>query len=558
VRRGFSAGRPHVPSLPFRGTAREEVQDLLQLRRYNEQEIRSAFEALAPLSTENHDKDNTAHVDLVAGLTHLVQEKESRLAADRSALPHFNPLVTERDIATQTSLVQAALVGSAHHVDVRALDWKTFRQLTVAFGEKLDERVWGIAASYLCVGLSVGVIVPCMTLLVAELNMSPSTYGFVVAAFGLSKLLGNIPAAILVEQRGRKPVMLGGTLLCGASLAAVSMVFLPGFGADWLLACRFLAGFGVAGFVAGGNMFMSDVSTALNRTRTIAPVMASFAAGTALGPAVGGALVHTLGLAQSYVAVGCAYAAVALLGHIAIHETALARATVLARQQAISQEVVTDTSWPSVSSLKSSFREALLSWRDLLRSTSLRDVVLLQGASSFALSGAQMTLLPLFLVSPSLALSPTQIATCFAAHSIGAFLAAQPVALLADKIGKHRVLLGGGLLFSVSALALPQATDMMGLLFALVPMSIANATVASAPTALISDLSSQRNRAQAMSLLRTAGDIGLLGGATLAGLIATHASISSALSFDAICLGASAVWFGSKYAMMSQMPSRKE
>ena len=52
--------------------------------------------------------------------------------------------------------------------------------------------------------------------------------------------------------------------------------------------------------IKGGFMFMSDISNPRNRTRTIAPVMAGFSTGAALGPAIGGVLVDTIGIPYTY------------------------------------------------------------------------------------------------------------------------------------------------------------------------------------------------------------------------------------------------------------------
>lgn len=41
--------------------------------------------------------------------------------------------------------------------------------------------------------------------------------------------------------------------------------------------------------------FLTIYSTPLNRTRTIAPVMAGFSGGAALGPAAGGVLIDSIG-----------------------------------------------------------------------------------------------------------------------------------------------------------------------------------------------------------------------------------------------------------------------
>ena len=81
--------------------------------------------------------------------------------------------------------------------------------------------------------------------------------------------------------------MIGGMVVCAAGLGSVGFSLDPTLGAPWLIGCRFVTGFGVAAFTSGAFMYMSDISTALNRTRTMAPVMSGFQVGTAVGPAIG-------------------------------------------------------------------------------------------------------------------------------------------------------------------------------------------------------------------------------------------------------------------------------
>ena len=210
----------------------------------------------------------------------------------------------------------------------------------------------------------------------------------------------------------------------------------------------------------------------------------------------------------------------------------------------------------SSSSTRRVFAEAATKWRAMLAAApALRDVVFLQVASNFAFSGAQMTLLPLHLAASSF--SPAEVATCFAAYSVGSLLAAQPVAKAADQLGKHRVLALGAALLSVSAVAVPhtQSLSLSALLVALAPMSVASACLSSTPTAIVSDLSAQSERAQAMSLLRTTGDLGLMSGAVVAGLVATHSSLGTAFYVDAAVVAAAITWFGGKYMRMKTLPS---
>lgn len=104
-----------------------------------------------------------------------------------------------------------------------------------------------------------------MPLLVSDLNIAPSFFGLIISAFGLSKLMGNIPSAHFVNTIGRKPLMVAGLGLCTFGVGGIGLSLLPDLGAPWILGCRVVTGLGVSAFTAGAFMFLADVSTALNR-----------------------------------------------------------------------------------------------------------------------------------------------------------------------------------------------------------------------------------------------------------------------------------------------------
>ncbi len=75
-----------------------------------------------------------------------------------------------------------------------------FEQQIMTLAEKLDtKRMIPLGLSYLGVGLSIGVIIPVLPMMVTQLGLPTSTFGLVVAAFGLARILGNIPSASLVR-----------------------------------------------------------------------------------------------------------------------------------------------------------------------------------------------------------------------------------------------------------------------------------------------------------------------------------------------------------------------
>eukprot|EP01034_Spumella_vulgaris_P038569 gene38569-47629_t len=60
--------------------------------------------------------------------------------------------------------------------------------------------------------------------------MPSSHFGLVIAAFGLARLLGNIPSGFLVEKYGRKAMLVSGQGLCAIGTGFIGLTLVPGFG----------------------------------------------------------------------------------------------------------------------------------------------------------------------------------------------------------------------------------------------------------------------------------------------------------------------------------------
>lgn len=76
--------------------------------------------------------------------------------------------------------------------------------------------------------------------------------------------------------------------------------------------------------------------------------------------------------------------------------------------------------------------------------------------------------------------------------------------------------------------------------------------------ALMADLTHPRDRAQSLSLLRTAGDSGLLLGAISSGVLADMSSMEAAIATNGALVGVVALWFGAKHAATMSAAIRKK
>lgn len=92
-------------------------------------------------------------------------------------------------------------------------------------------------------------------------------------------MLGNVPSAVLADAFGRKPLLISGMFL--VSIGMGSMVFATSL--DHVLLSRLITGFGVSSFTTGSTLYLADISTPFNRARSMAPTLAAFSAGAAIG-----------------------------------------------------------------------------------------------------------------------------------------------------------------------------------------------------------------------------------------------------------------------------------
>ena len=123
----------------------------------------------------------------------------------------------------------------------------------------------------------------------------------VQSAQSLVKLLANIPAAAIVQQVGRRPLLIGGTGMEVPSPptpthpptpVAAEAVAMAGMGmstsVEQMVLSMALAGLGGTAMITGATNYLSDISTPKNRSQTNAPLQITALAGVAMGPAVGG------------------------------------------------------------------------------------------------------------------------------------------------------------------------------------------------------------------------------------------------------------------------------
>ncbi|KAH9253133.1 hypothetical protein BASA81_008815 [Batrachochytrium salamandrivorans] len=383
-----------------------------------------------------------------------------------------------------------------------------------SMAKQIDQRVWNISFSMLLNGTAVGMVVPVLPMLVSQISTGThpaGSFGLVIGAFALTKIFSNIPSAILADGFGRKPVLTGGLGLTalGTGAIAFSQTF------PELLLARLVVGCGVAAFTTASTLYLADVSNPLNRSSSLAPVLSAFSIGSACGPAMGGVLADLLGVNACFAVTGGCFTFMALFNHLTLTETSKFQAR----------------------NMGSAALDAVKSWAPILQNQRLRSIFLINGVFCISMSGAQTTLLPLIL-SVDKGYSASEMGMVFASLATVYAVGSPAAGRLADRYGHVKCIAGACSLVTLGLGIFPHH-----LYPALGLWAVGGTFLGMSPNAYVTDQTSNRNRSQALALMRTIGDVGLLVGAAGSGLVADAVGFERAMEINAGLLGISTLWF---------------
>ena len=162
-----------------------------------------------------------------------------------------------------------------------------------------------------------GILGPVLPLFAQRMGLSVAAVGVAVASFGLARLIFNVPIGILADARGRKLLLVGGPLVVSVGMigSAMSASLAP------LVVWRFVAGVGSAMYMTGALVDLADVSEPANRARLLGVNQGALLIGTAIGPVIGGLLADRFGFEAPFYVVAAATAAASLYALFRLEET---------------------------------------------------------------------------------------------------------------------------------------------------------------------------------------------------------------------------------------------
>jgi len=127
--------------------------------------------------------------------------------------------------------------------------------------------------------------------IVRDWSIAPAALGPIFSAGLLGMLIGAIVLGNLADRIGRRPVLIGATLLFGAGMLASAAVAVPA----QLMAARLVTGLGLGGVMGNAIALASEFSPARRRATVLMTLSCGFTAGAVAGGLVSAVLIPAAG-----------------------------------------------------------------------------------------------------------------------------------------------------------------------------------------------------------------------------------------------------------------------
>jgi MFS family permease len=148
----------------------------------------------------------------------------------------------------------------------------------------------------LILSFSQGMLIPTLPIFAKEFVSSYGMIGLVLAAEGLGRILGDLPAGLLLRKFGRNLSMILGILLV---VASVTLLYAASTTLQ-IVALRLLSGIGNATWNVSRHAYLAGATAPHERGRAIAIFGGVNRIGSFAGPAVGGIIAAAYGLRMPF------------------------------------------------------------------------------------------------------------------------------------------------------------------------------------------------------------------------------------------------------------------
>jgi len=363
-----------------------------------------------------------------------------------------------------------------------------------------------------------GLVIPVLPVYADDLGAGAADLGAVVAAFGLGRLLMDLPAGMLAQRVDQRRLLVVAVLAVAVATLLTGAVTSVG----QLVAARFVTGLAGGVAITTGQALLTH-SDPDRLARTMGALQTYQLAGGALGPVIGGLLVG-IDARLPFAVGGAVLLVLAVLGAV--------------RRVPRWQPVT----YPPVPNGAPAPR---------LWTAGLVSVSVVGFSIFFVRFGGQQYLFPV-LAYERAGLTPAQLGLAIAVTTIASLALVGVAAKLTDRWGRRRVVVLSTALLGVVTLGFLGSASAPVFLAALVLTGVATAFTGPATGAYLADAVAPQKRGMAVGVYRTCGDAATLVGPLVLGwMLAADADAAAVVLLGVTTLTAAAL-----FAVLSRRSGR--
>ncbi len=162
-----------------------------------------------------------------------------------------------------------------------------------------------------------GLLIPSLPLYAKSFGISYSMIGLLLATEGIGRIVGDLPAAIMLNKLGRKNAMVLGVI--AVALSSAALFFAP---TVWIaMIFRLITGMGESIWNISRHAYLADVTSPNQRGRALSVFGGINRIGSFAGPAVGGFIAALYTLRSPFLIFGVIAILVALIAAIVVERS---------------------------------------------------------------------------------------------------------------------------------------------------------------------------------------------------------------------------------------------
>ncbi len=389
----------------------------------------------------------------------------------------------------------------------------------------LPREVGVLAIIAFVVALGFGIVAPAIPLFARDFGVGRTAVGLAVSAFAFFRFVSAFGGGALVERFGERLVLAAGLTIVAVSTGAAGLAgSFPIF-----LALRAAGGVGSAMFSVAALSLLFRVSPPTHRGRAAATWQGGFILGGIAGPAAGGLLTELSPRLPFFLYAGFLLVA----GGVGLVLLRAAPDAPAPPTSPIHPDAAPDAD-PAIDP-----DPEPVGLRSALRSRAYLAALVANLGVGWVLFGVRNSLVPLY-VTEELGRTVAWAGAGLLAGSLAQAVALLRSGRMVDEWGRRPSLLLGSTLATASMLVLVLPPQLGLFLLSMAVFGLAAALLASAPAALVADVSPARG-GRVVAVFQMSADLGAITGPLVAGWLTDVASYQWAFAVSALVLAAALV-----------------